>query len=46
MTSAKNEVLHVRQRADRFNRIGPLKSAVGACSVTLPPELVQELREL
>ena len=37
--------LHVRQRADRQNRIGPPKSAAGERSIPLPPNVVRELRE-
>ena len=37
--------LHVRQRADRRNRIGPPKSAAGERTIPLPPNVVRELRE-
>ena len=37
--------LHVRQRADRFNRIGPPKTKAGARTVPLPPMLVNTLRQ-
>jgi integrase len=40
----KAEHLHVRQRADRFNRIGPPKSDAGTRIVSLPPELVSALK--
>jgi integrase len=40
----KRGELHVRQRADRYNRIGRLKSAAGERTVPLPPMLVSELR--
>lgn len=39
------KVLHVRQRADRFNAIGPPKSGAGTRSVPLPPLVVSALRE-
>jgi integrase len=35
--------LHVRQRADRFNKIGPPKSEAGERSIPLPASLVAEL---
>jgi integrase len=38
-------VLHVRQRADRYNKIGPLKSEAGERTVPLPPMLINTLRE-
>jgi len=41
----KKKVLHVRQRADRFNTIGRLKSASGERTVPLPPMLANTLRE-
>jgi integrase len=41
----KKAELHVRQRADRFNKIGQPKTHAGERSVPLPPMLVQELRE-
>ena len=37
--------LHVRQRADRFQAIGKLKSEAGERTVPLPPLLVNTLRE-
>ncbi|MDO9411975.1 MAG: site-specific integrase [Pseudolabrys sp.] len=37
--------LHVRQRADRYNRIGPPKSAAGDRVIPLPPTVVKELSE-
>ena len=37
--------LDMRQRADRFNRIGPPKTTAGSRTVPLPPMLVKELRE-
>jgi integrase len=37
--------LHVRQRADRFNRIGKPKSASSERTLPLPPILVNTLRE-
>lgn len=40
----RNE-LHVRQRADRFSTIGPLKSATSRRTVPLPPMVVNALRE-
>ena len=40
----KGEV-HVRQRADRFNQIGPPKTAAGERTVPLPPMVVNTLRE-
>jgi integrase len=41
----KRAELHVRQRADRYNEIGPLKSAAGERVIPLPPMLVSELRK-
>jgi integrase len=41
----KSAKLHVRQRADRFNRIGAPKTKAAVRSIELPPFLVQELRE-
>jgi integrase len=41
----KRGELHVRQRADRYNVIGSLKSVSAARTVPLPPMLVSELRE-
>jgi integrase len=40
----EGRVLHVRQRADRFNQIGPPKSEAGERSIPLPPIVVAELR--
>ena len=37
--------LHVCQRADRYNKIGPPKTKAGDRIVPLPPMLVKELRE-
>jgi integrase len=37
--------LHVRQRADQLNKIGPPKSASGERTVPLPPIVVSALRE-
>ncbi|KRA42048.1 tyrosine-type recombinase/integrase [Devosia sp. Root635] len=39
------KVLHVRQRADRFNDIGQPKSEAGEREVPLPPIVVNTLRE-
>lgn len=41
----KRGEIHVRQRADRFNVIGPLKSEAAERTVPLPPLLVKVLRE-
>jgi integrase len=41
----KRGEIHVRQRADRLNIIGRLKSAAGERSVPLPPMVVNSLRE-
>jgi len=41
----KRSELHVRQRADRYNKIGPLKSVAGERVVPLPPTLVSTLRK-
>jgi integrase len=38
-------LLHVRQRADRFNQIGPPKTHAGERTVPLPPMVAQTLRE-
>jgi integrase len=40
----KRAELHVRQRADRYNKMGPPKSADGERTVPIPPALLQELR--
>jgi integrase len=37
-------VLHVRQRADRYGKIGPPKSDAGHRSVSIGPELIRILR--
>jgi integrase len=37
--------LHVRQRADRWNRIGSPKSAAGERTVPLPPTVLNELKK-
>jgi integrase len=41
----KKRELHVRQRADRFNKIGKPKSAAGERTVPMPPLLANTLRE-
>jgi integrase len=41
----KQAVLHVRQRADKFNTIGSPKTASSQRTVPLPPILVNTLRE-
>jgi integrase len=41
----RHEKIHVRQRADRWNTIGPPKSATGERTIPLPPIVVSELRE-
>ena len=41
----KRAELHVRQRADRYNSIGPPKSEAGERIIPLPPMLVNALRE-
>jgi integrase len=41
----KRSELHVRQRADRYNKIGPPKSKAGRRVVPLPPTLLSELRK-
>jgi integrase len=41
----KNRVLHVRQRADRYGKIGSPKSKAGYRTVPLAPQVVQALRE-
>ena len=41
----KRGALHVRQRVDRYQKIGPLKSEAGERTVPLPPMLVNTLRE-
>jgi integrase len=41
----KKRDLHVRQRADRFNKIGKPKSAAGERTVPMPPLLANTLRE-
>ena len=41
----KKGELQVRQRADRYNKIGPPKSAAGKRTIPLPPTVLNELRE-
>jgi integrase len=41
----KRGELHVRQRADRYNQIGPPKSESGTRTIPLPPNVVNTLRE-
>ena len=41
----KKGELHVRQRADRLNQIGPPKTAAGDRTVPLTPQVVNTLRE-
>ena len=41
----KRDELHVRQRADALNKIGPPKSEAGERTVPLPPMVVHALRE-
>ena len=41
----KQGVLHVRQRADRYDKIGPPKSKQGHRTVPIGPDLVKILRE-
>jgi integrase len=41
----KGAILHVRQRADRYQQIGTPKSEAGERTVPLPPLLVNTLRE-
>jgi len=41
----RKNVLHVRQRADKFNQIGAPKSESGERTIPLPPILVNTLRE-
>jgi integrase len=41
----KRAELHVRQRADRYNKIGPPKSKAGRRTVPLPPSLVSVLKK-
>jgi integrase len=41
----KRGELHVRRRADRYNRIGPPKSEAGERTVPLPPLLLNTLKE-
>jgi integrase len=41
----KANELHVRQRADRWNKIGPPKSAAGRRTIPLGPELVLAMKE-
>jgi integrase len=41
----KRSELHVRQRADRFNIMGSLKSAAGERTVPLPPLVINTLKE-
>jgi integrase len=41
----KRGELHVRQRADRFNKMGRLKSEAGERTVPLPPLVINTLKE-
>ena len=41
----KGAELHVRQRADRFNRLGPPKSDAGVRTIPMSPLLVNTLRQ-
>jgi integrase len=41
----KENKLHVRQRADLFNEIGPPKSRAGERTIPVPPMVVNTLRE-
>jgi integrase len=41
----KRAELHVRQRVDRYQKIGPVKSEAGERTVPMPPRLVNTLRE-
>jgi integrase len=41
----KKAIVHVRQRADRYNEIGPLKSAAARRDIPLSPIVVNALRE-
>jgi integrase len=41
----KRAELHIRQRADRYSKIGPPKSAAGERTIPLPPDIVKILRE-
>ena len=41
----KKGALHVRQRADKYNRMGRPKSSAGERTVPLPPGVVDELRQ-
>lgn len=41
----KRHELHVRQRADRYGKLGPPKTKAGQRTVPLPPRLVSILRE-
>ncbi|WP_262048475.1 tyrosine recombinase XerC [Bradyrhizobium sp. Bra78] len=41
----KKGEIHVRQRADAYNRIGPPKSESGERAVPIPPATLQALRE-
>jgi integrase len=41
----KSAKVHVRQRVDRFGKIGPVKSEAGERTVPIPPRLVNTLRE-
>jgi integrase len=41
----KRATLHVRQRVDRYQKTGPVKSEAGERTVPLPPMLVNTLRE-
>lgn len=41
----ENRMLHVRQRVDRYGKIGPPKSAAGTRSIPLAPIMLNTLRE-
>src|SRR5262249_59917283 len=41
----KRAVIHVRQRVDRYQKAGPVKTEAGERVVPMPPKLVNALRE-
>jgi len=41
----KRGELHVRQRADRYHKIGPPKSKAGERTVPIPPQVLAELKQ-
>lgn len=41
----KSNEIHVRQRADRYNKMGPTKSRAGRRAIPVPPNVIRSLKE-